>query len=875
MPPKTDPTLPHSTRSIPKATLVSFSLPTEPPTPNGPDLRAQSHRGDAVIKMGFVRQLALQSGEVSAVQSILDSVATEGVPEPHSLSNSSRLTPWDVLAKFEDASMPSLLPPASAFAAVPASELISFGRALLTLRKRDLDQASALPARETSVNNSETQGFLTYLVQAAAVATEGLYQNTYGKATLPIGMLNLERLDMCPAGITRGELLATIPLAPREETAVVQKEWSVTTKEFTSIVSDSLEGFSETGVTDNTELAQSTESQLQHANQFNITGTISGGIPIISGSSTSSFSAQDSSSVSATESRKHAQSATQKASTRSKQEHKVSISTTTATGTSETTTRTLRNPGDTPMRIDYFSLMRKWRVRLYRYGLRLTYDLVIPEPGGALRKAYAELAKLRLKVGTFTFNVTHGEIDPDNTHYLDLANTYQASVPSPPPNLPPLKTNTNFHGNPGWHLTPLELDVPDGYQIDKVHVFADFHSAGGAGIMMVIEDTSPLFVRDSTTGLTNAGGIVDADVPGLLVGETGKQTVTINFVECDVVFVELTAFLTRTSASIDNWRNQVWNALYTGAQTQYYTAQQDIANRVAQLQDQLNGVDPLTLRREESEEIMKGVLRFMLGWGFDFMPQPLALYLQASSPDYKYGVVFTGDDSLLANPVVTSVTSTYENMVRFINQAIEWENVVTFMYSYFWDVPGSWDFIRQIQHPDATRQAFLRAGSARVVLTVRKGWEEAWSNFVATGDPSTPSPYLSIAKEIAAYDDRFYPGVPAANNGKMPGELEDSVYTVSTSSVTSGPGAVLKVESTDGFVVGRPIVVDSGANQESAMVTALAANTITVDVFSFAHAAGIVAFQPGDKGTLIAEWFEYTPTSGTDIGVTTDLAEMA
>lgn len=33
--------------------------------------------------------------------------------------------------------------------------------------------------------------------------------------------------------------------------------------------------------------------------------------------------------------------------------------------------------------------------------------------------------------------------------------------------------------------------------------------------------------------------------------------------------------------------------------------------------------------------------------------------------------------------------------------------------------------------------------------------------------------------------------------------------------------------------------------------------------------------QPGNKGALIAEWFEYTPGSGTDIAVTNNLATFA
>jgi hypothetical protein len=173
-------------------------------------------------------------------------------------------------------------------------------------------------------------------------------------------------------------------------------------------------------VTDNTELAQSVTSQQQHNNQFNITGTVSGGIPIINGSVSSGSTAQDASSQSATDSRKHATTITQKASSRSKQEHKVTISTTTVTGTSESMIRTLKNSSPTdPIRIDYFSMMRDWRVRLYRYGVRVTYDLVIPEPDGTLRQAYAYREWLRSQIGPFVFNELHSTITKDN--YLTLA----------------------------------------------------------------------------------------------------------------------------------------------------------------------------------------------------------------------------------------------------------------------------------------------------------------------------------------------------------------------------------------------------------------------------------------------------------------------
>ncbi len=82
------------------------------------------------------------------------------------------------------------------------------------------------------------------LVHSAAIAIKGLQANV---TATPIGMLNFERLEMTPAGIERGELLATICLAPMEQTSVTQKEWSVIDQEYTSIVTDFLENYSQTG----------------------------------------------------------------------------------------------------------------------------------------------------------------------------------------------------------------------------------------------------------------------------------------------------------------------------------------------------------------------------------------------------------------------------------------------------------------------------------------------------------------------------------------------------------------------------------------------------------------------------------------------------
>src|SRR5450631_2792775 len=739
------PVLEHATRIVSKATLV-------PLQGDAPD------RGQAIAKYSYVSQLGLQPGEVEAVRSALQETSDIAKDRQDPAAASSIL---QVLASFEKPTLPSLLPRPSVFAPLPLAALQTFGKALITVRRRGVDQPAHAADGLVSV---EALGAARTLLNRAVIAARGLTINT---TVSPIGMLNLERLEMAPAGLERGELIATIPLAPLEETAVVQKEWSVTTKEFTSIVTDSLESYSETGVTDNTELAQSTTSQLQHSNQFNITGTVSGGIPLISGSASSGFTGQDSESDSATDSRKHATAVTQKASARAKQEHKTTISTTTVSGSSETTSRMLKNPSPTdPIRIDYFSLLRKWRVRLYRYGLRLTYDVVVPEPAGSLRDAHAKLDELTSQIGPFTFGLRIEDVKPDPASFNRLVDTYGTGLPTLPRPLVFMPVGGPVAGlaNDGnWRFYQVEFDVPGGMQIQKIQLVAMLGNATQVSRQFNLLTFGAPWGDD----LSNHGGVfLNQDLQFsngwyFMHGATGHQTITYELVWIDAGAIVFNITYEPTDQALTDWQTAAWNACYSAAQAQYYAQQQEIAAQIAALQDRLNNVDTLTLRREESDEIMKSVLRSLLGTDFDFMPADVIAAFVKAGVDTTHGLGFVGTTSGL-DPGQWSTLRLHEEEVRFINQAIEWENVVTYLYSYFWDVPASWDFIRQIRHQDLARQAFLRSGSARVVLTVRKGWEKAWVQFVEGGfkGATIPDdhPYLTIASEIAAYDDRNYPG---------------------------------------------------------------------------------------------------------------------
>src|SRR5262249_19330089 len=152
----------------------------------------------------------------------IDRLAKAGVLEGRGLRAAA-----EALKLFEGDRPPSEMPLPSAFAEVSSNQLLALGRSLADIRQQE-----AVQLRAGRGGDSGKAAAGTNLINAALTAVRHFESNI---SASPIGMLNLERLEMHPAGVERGALLATIPLAPLEKTSVVHKEWSVTTNEFTSI----------------------------------------------------------------------------------------------------------------------------------------------------------------------------------------------------------------------------------------------------------------------------------------------------------------------------------------------------------------------------------------------------------------------------------------------------------------------------------------------------------------------------------------------------------------------------------------------------------------------------------------------------------------
>lgn len=98
----------------------------------------------------------------------------------------------------------------------------------------------------------------------------------------------------------------------------------------------------------------------------------------------------------------------------------------------------------------------------------------------------------------------------------------------------------------------------------------------------------------------------------------------------------------------------------------------------------------------------------------------------------------------------------YTATAKFLEQAFEWSIKDYTFYPYFWAERSQWQELYLTESVDPLFRSFLQAGMARVIVTVRPGFEEAVQYFLETGkvwmggeSPVIGDPlYMSIAAEM-------------------------------------------------------------------------------------------------------------------------------
>ena len=613
-------------------------------------------------------------------------------------------------------------------------------------------------------------------------------QLVHATAIEPVGFLHLERLEFTPAGYRRGDLVYSVPLLPGESTQVTHREWSRSETEITKLVATTLETAVEDVLAEKSELTQTVSTQRQQAETFNASLTATGTLGPINFSATAGANASSTEQGSHVEAAHRSREMTRTASSRAKEEHKVTFKQDVISETEDISVRQIRNDTDQAVRWDYYRLMRCWQVKLFRYGVRLTYDVVIPEPASYLLRKYRALGELTREINKpFTPPKSMSDIREDTLEELRA----QWNVALEPAPLPYVVASGHkeltFENNPDVHgFDFVDLVLPDGYYFDPRSITADAAAAG---------ETRGVLTSFNGWGLV--GSIVAGGPPLVQV----SQAVATRG-ELDALYLENARRLVAAPMSQYAWRfsyhwlpggvpngekismyvelrglrsQKVYDA-WQAAQYQKFVAATREANdeRVAALtrrrnalQMELAALETLDLRKIEREEIMKGVLRWLVGPTFDFFGQ-LASLADAGGDDAEFS-----DLDIYRNALGSVEEAAWKpylahgDLIRFIHEAVEWENMAFILYPYFWTDEGRWDFKQSLQHNELQHMSFLKAGAARVVITIRPGWEDAWLGFMANPERGVPAsrehPYRGIMEDLEALANQYSQYEEAAN----------------------------------------------------------------------------------------------------------------
>lgn len=677
---------------------------------------------------------------------------------------------------------PQVAPPAPAPAAARAAVASAVAAdAVAWARKAQPDLVEQLHSAAGAYLDAPVQSMsdvaaLSARLRTRVLATELVAASLTQRPLQPIGLLHLERLDMTPVTVERGELVYSLPLAPKEKVTLAHREWATHEEEFQQYIQDYQENFSQQGVAQSDDMSMATQAQSSHSNGLSMgsqpTSTTPATITTAVDASTATSTVDDSNSQTA--SRDQSRTVTSQASARTIRDQKISFTVTTVSGVEDFTAQVLENPHeDQSLRIDYYRRMRRWRSDLYRYAVRMTYDVVLPDPGQLLRSRVDQITAIEGRLSQpFSMDLSPSELTPSTWQYFgDLFGVALAAPPDQSVRIeatkvvaydPPVTVTTT--PTTTWVVShfseELPVTIPSGYVLSGVHVDVEastWTSGVGAQWVTVIAND---FVQSFDAG-TSGFVLAAVDVPTDTLPTEGAIAVSFRLKGIMTGQLAVTVSVTPSDSTNEQWRQQAWNALRDKAYADYLANLDRLRQQRATLVSDLNNTDAITLRRMEREQIMRATLEWLFpGFGdagsvLEGLPDPSSLDAARWQKVMQYG-----------------------EYIKFVQRAIDWDNVLVLLYPYFWDTLANQREKLLLTHPDPLHRDFLRAGAARVVLAIQPGYEESVVTLLDQGQFGSlqqGSAFAKVAQDVeaanAAYEATAKPTKDDADDPRQPGVL--------------------------------------------------------------------------------------------------------
>ncbi|MBW3520682.1 hypothetical protein [Chryseobacterium sp. NKUCC03_KSP] len=386
--------------------------------------------------------------------------------------------------------------------------------------------------------------------------------------------------------------------------------------------------------------------------------------------------------------------------------------------------------------------------QIYNYGKRMMFEFMIPEPAKLhtlgikmideaekLVKPIDPRESLTNKMENFTsLNGLTGE-----TILKFWSGKYNVAIDKMPEDI--LYIGKAFSNTVGDSVRDSEWDeaiagsaeiqVPEGY----VSIAArGFIQSGG-------ENTLGHYLRIGGEFMDGTEVSVKNFYPSI--------PVSFSTIASHAVDVNTTVKCQLTPEAKNAWLQSTFNKIIEAYQVEMDKYNQALAEAKA-LGVQIKGSNPGFYRKIENTILRRNCISYMI-------TQNTNLELTFGKGKYHNNGYSSGEETFLNTDIkVDAKLDQYAAFVKFIEQAFEWDIMSYYFYPYYWGNREKWAAMYQFDDNDPTFRAFMQSGMARVIVTVRPGFEEAVRHFLATGQiwnggevPVIDDPlFLSIVDEM-------------------------------------------------------------------------------------------------------------------------------
>ncbi|OVE54755.1 hypothetical protein [Chryseobacterium mucoviscidosis] len=393
--------------------------------------------------------------------------------------------------------------------------------------------------------------------------------------------------------------------------------------------------------------------------------------------------------------------------------------------------------------------------QIYNYGKRMMFEFMVPEP--------AKLHKLGMTISKNQENQLVKPVDPRESNVQKLENfssledetklkfwlsKYSVEIDERP--VESFSIGKSLNGQTSKDISEIEfytmkdeIQIPDGYI--ATYGLASFSAASdgdGSNVNLLLGD-----LHYHQWGLWGQANVFDRkkfpkpyskSVP---ISSTGFNEFagTSNF----IIDVEL------TQEAKNAWLQKTFNKIIEAYELEMDKYNQALAE-IKAMGVEIKGSNPGFYRKIENTILRRNCISYML-------EQNPNVDLTFGRGKYYNNGYSSGDETFLNTDIkVDEKLDQYAAFAKFMEQAFEWEIMSYYFYPYYWGERKSWADLYQFDDNDPVFRAFMQSGMARVIVTVRPGFEEAVRHFLATGQiwnggevPVIDDPlFLSIVDEM-------------------------------------------------------------------------------------------------------------------------------